>query len=119
MGGAHLLNVLVRFVPLLPGQVLGGHWRGLEVAASDAFLVRRLRVPSRANSGLDLPVGHRPLQAQHVLLLALIRLYEECTFGLAVSRVRALRNILRLILVLLVPTRGFDSADGLARLLLV
>lgn len=119
MGGSYLLKGLVRFEPLLSCQVLGGHWRRLEVTASDAFIMRRLRVPCRPNRCLYLPIGHWSLQTQHVLLLGLIRLYEERTLGLGVSWVRAFRNILRLILILLVPTRGLDPANGLACLLLV
>ena len=37
-------------------HVLGRYWRGLEVAASDTFVVRRLGISRRANGRLDLPV---------------------------------------------------------------
>lgn len=114
MVGTRLVNGLVHLEPLIGGHVLGRDGRGLEVAAPEALVVWRLGVPCRPDRRLDLPVRHEPLQAQQVLLLALVRLNEEGSLRLCLSLVVRLLHALGLILILFVPARRLDSAGRLA-----
>lgn len=112
MVGTRWVNGLVCFQPLFGSHVLRRDWRRLEVAAADALVVRHLRVPGRSYRRLNLPVGHKPVEAQEILLLALVGLNKECTLCLCLMM--CLRHVVGLVLILFVPTRRLNTASRLA-----